>query len=625
MNTLLALIARLAELGLITQERADDLTTRLEAVDPIDAESITGINSSDNDERTAAEIEAFSLLGNVDDELAADVRTALVDAAQHDDADSALINDVADAIDGLTFVADTVQAIAEADAAERDAALSRIVQPEASDGGDDEGDDGDEGGEDVTPEPTAEGDAPAEDAPVAEPVMAAATPARPRAAGIGARNRGANRAQPQPTPEAEGATYHLLDGGAGRPMGAELSLSEFSEVMAERITDMGSNVVGSDQFVRLGRVRTEYPENQRLGRNPDANAQMIDERLTEMRLSAREATNGADAVARVVTAAGGFCAPRTPIYDYAQLGNARRPVRDFLPSFQADRGGVSWRTAPSLGSMGAVNTDDSGITIWTAANDANPSDPTTKKVFTVDCPELETADVYAVVARLKHGNFMGLYDPETIAVWVHLQEVLQARLAETQLLATIATNSTPIDEPTAILGFARDYLNSVNRLVVAERRRQRMDETEVVDLLAPSWVRSAIRDDLVMEIPGAPSDRLAMAESAVDAWFTVRGIRAGWTADGQYFAAQAADTDPSPYPSQVDTYIFDMGHHVLLDGGRLDIGVERSPTLNDTNDTQTMSEVMENIASRGIFSYRLRHKVCVSGQTAGTVSTTCAS
>lgn len=632
MDALLQLLATLAAAGLLTDEQASDLTARLEAVEPIPADQIEGVSTSDDADRTAAENAGIAALGNADPTLLADVRTVLVAVAQNDDVSTAQVIEIANHVEGIQYVEAVGSEIAQYEQEQRDAAIARIT-PVASDAEPDpDAPDGDEGGEPAPDAPVGSDD-PADAEPALEPVLAsAAVRTRPRAGDIGRANRAnANR---QPTPadrETAGRQYRTLSNMGGRSMGEVVNEADFVAAMAEAMNDLGANTTGDDKFERLGRIVTEYPEDRRLGRDPLENGRVIDDRLSAFDTEIADSGSYAAAVANVLTASGGICAPVEPHYDYPLVGDDQRVVGDFLPTWDASRGGVSSRIPATLGSLGAVNTTASGITNWTAANDLSPSDPATKVVYTATCPSLTTTQIYAIVARLRHGNFMGLYDPETVAMWVHLQMVLQARIADTAMLTTINTNSKQIIETAIRYGFARDFLNNVSRLATAERRRNRMPRHAVVDMLAPDWVLDALRDDRTLEIPGSIHDPFSMPDAEIGAWFSDRGIRPGWFRDSQEFAAQGGvvggqQGELVKYNTRVKVFLYATGYFVRLDGGRLDLGVERSNTLNDTNDTQTMSEVMEAVHPRGgAFADALEMPVCVSGAVAGTNSPVCTS
>lgn len=60
---------------------------------------------------------------------------------------------------------------------------------------------------------------------------------------------------------------------------------------------------------------------------------------------APEALPGAAGLSRSLVATGGLCAPVTPYYDL-KLCTSPSPVREALPSFAADRGGIRFTDAP---------------------------------------------------------------------------------------------------------------------------------------------------------------------------------------------------------------------------------------------------------------------------------------
>lgn len=636
MNELLELLAEIARLGLIDQDRVDDLTTRLGEVEPVADDEVDWTGTSDDDDVRTREVAGLVAYGNADPALLAETREALREAANHDDATRDVILGIAEQHERIQFVEAVGEEIAASEQAEIDAAralLNGSADADAGDGDDDGSDDGDDGGDDPGDgdEPADGGDAGAQADRQPELVASGGQAiVRPRAGQIGqrVRSRGQNPAAGREGDLAgDRSVYRLLTPVGERGMGEMLTPGEFAEAFSERLGDLGGNTSGDGQFLRFGRVSVEYPEDRRLGMDPVANGRMIQETLANAREEARGQRNALEAI-RVLTASGGICAPPVPLYDYAQVGDDGRPVRAFLTTFDANRGGITWRTAPTLASIGAVDTTDSGITIWTAANDIDPGSdgPATKLVLTVDCPDVVSASIYGVATRMRHGQLMAMYDPETIENRIHLQNVATASIAEARLLSFINAASRQVAVPEVVTGFARDFLNAIDRLATAERDRQRMADTDIIEMLAPHWVRTAIRQDLVLELPGSPSDRLNTANEMIDSWFTARGLRVGWFRDSQNFGAQAGSgADLVAFPDSVKVYMFDQGHHVLLDGGRLDIGVERSPALNDTNDVQTMSEFFETVASRGIFSYAMTVPLCISGATAGTVDTSCGS
>jgi hypothetical protein len=105
-----------------------------------------------------------------------------------------------------------------------------------------------------------------------------------------------------------------------------------------------------------------YPEERILTQDAESNWAKV------------QAVTGPEAL----VASGGHSAPFEVKYDIFGLGTTARPLRDALPKFQADRGGIRFVTPPVLSSYA------NAVGIWTAANDsAETPSPSTK--LSLDC------------------------------------------------------------------------------------------------------------------------------------------------------------------------------------------------------------------------------------------------
>jgi hypothetical protein len=122
-----------------------------------------------------------------------------------------------------------------------------------------------------------------------------------------------------------------------------------------------------------------------LGSDADANAAVI--------ASARQA----------LTASGGACSPVPTYYPQRVLASSRRPVRDSLPGFKADRGGVRIFEPPDL----HRNDASTAVAEWTYANDVTPTSPTTKPYKRITCGASTEIRLNAITEQLEFGNFSG--------------------------------------------------------------------------------------------------------------------------------------------------------------------------------------------------------------------------
>jgi hypothetical protein len=374
-------------------------------------------------------------------------------------------------------------------------------------------------------------------------------------------------------------------------------------------------------FERIGRGRSQVVA--------ESHWQMPTERqLTE---DATLSTARMDAVASMeaITASGGTCLPVNVDYSVDVLGSTARPVRDALPRFGADRGGLRFVSPPTLASAAG------GVAIWTESNDVSLSSPATKPILLYTCGTETLVYVDAIPARMKLGNFASRYNPEQVAALLAQLNITQARVAEVNLLQKL--NAASIEVTTAkLLGAAEDLLAQLDGAASAYRYRQRLDPTASLRAILPAFAKDMIRADMARRLATDNSagvgGSLAVSDEQIVAWFTVRHINVTWCMDGlpaqvagntyplQGFATQTTGV-LLDWPSQVVWFLFAEGSFVFLDGGRLDLGIVRDNVSNNTNDLGLFSEVFEGVAFRGLESIKCISTVRPSGASAAAVST----
>lgn len=544
--------------------------------------------------------ETLALLADVTDDEIRDAVAAIREAIQADGAD---IPSLTEAGMTLRFVLDARaedDALAEIARAEALAALDEpepeVAEPVAEEGGDGDGAEGE------SEDGTGDEAAPAAEAP-AEPV-AARQPSLSQMA-----NRVPRPNRPLPTNEtvqaATDETRFVLanqittPGGTTYRAGQEVGYTELGDIMAAALEKKSNG-----QHTVASRV-THYDESQRLGSDVVVNSERIE--------AARQAMLSHDPALMA-----SVCAPPTPIYDIRVLSTTDRPVRDFLPGFQATRGGVIFRPGLTFADAGTVNSDTSGVTgPWTDGDSA-------KNVLSVTCPNTETATVKAIAARAEISIMQNRFDPESVAAILRRQAAFQARVAENNLLNLIEAGSVALTfDPVIIVGVARLWLLQVNQLAAAIRNRERMSPDAPLDLLAPAWLVQALQDDLTLEHPGAAQERLATTQAQIEDWLRVRNVRVSWFLDGDFtFAAQSA-AEMVDYPQRAEMYMFEPGHHLFLDGGSLNIDTIYDSTLLNTNEFQTLFETFESVASVGVASYTIEMNVCRTGTSGDGAEVTC--
>ncbi len=369
-----------------------------------------------------------------------------------------------------------------------------------------------------------------------------------------------------------GQVLHTVT-ASGRPLATDAELQAL-------VVDATRAAAGPWSGKRILATRTAaYPEALTLGRDPSVNAARV----------------AAVASPEVIVAAGGICAPAQPVYSMDLFASAARPIRDALPRFGADRGGVVTLGPPTLADVA------DGVGRWTNADDiaaaANTGAPTdkVKACVTLDCAdELETL-VEATTVCLRTGNFRQRFFPEQVAAAMKALGAVAARTAEQHLFEAMVAQATAVTVPFA-LSASRDLLWALDRALGSLRARLRMDDRQAMRLIGPTWVRDQLRTDIARTLPGYPDDNMALADATIASWFSVRNAAPVWSPDVDIAWAL---TQPAGalvnWPSTARFIFYPDGAYLWLDGGSLDLGLMRDSVLTSTNDLQFFSEASENV------------------------------
>jgi hypothetical protein len=369
------------------------------------------------------------------------------------------------------------------------------------------------------------------------------------------------------------------------------SMAEVAEAMAKRLHGLRRVNGGDGEQHIVASISTQFPEERTLNQDAQANWDKV------------QAVVGPEAL----VAAGGHQAPFEVKYDIFGIGSAVRPVRDSLPRFQADRGGIRYITPPVLSDYA------SAVGVWTAANDsAETPSPAAKLSLTVAAASETTVSTDAVTLQLQFGNLLSRAYPELIARHNELGLIQHAREAEGNLLAKIGAASTAVTS-TSVIGMGRDFLVQLGRAAAAYRSRHRLDADAPLRAIIPAWVKDAMAADLTIAMPG---DSTLNAYAEIDAYIASRGIITTYALDSSsgasYFSAQSGGA-MNEFPDTFVWYLFSEGSFLFLDGGTLDLGVIRDSTLVGTNDYKMFVETFENVALVGVESLQVTSTINVNG------------
>ena len=294
-------------------------------------------------------------------------------------------------------------------------------------------------------------------------------------------------------------------------------------------------------------------------------------------------------------ASGGLCAPLTPFYDIPDFAVTDRPVRDALPSFMAERGGIS---VPSVSTIGSITT---AITVIEEEDDAAGGTFATKSCQDLDCPTWTDVAVGAISHCREYGNFNSRAWPEGIAHENNLTMGAWARTADARLLDRLKALSINVTQAAigAQLNMYASLVYAITRMEAATRYRLRLARGTRYRVLLAEWVADALAADAA-----ATQFTRFDAQAQMEAHLANIGVTIGWYkddvtgGDSQGFADEAAGAIDD-FPDTVQFPFYVEGEFLHLDGGVLEIGIVRDSTLNSTNDYQVFGESFENVARIG--------------------------
>jgi chemotaxis protein histidine kinase CheA len=381
----------------------------------------------------------------------------------------------------------------------------------------------------------------------------------------------------------------------GYSAGSEVKdMTEVAGLMAKRLHGFRNVNGGNGEQHIVASFSTSFPEERTLTNDAESNWAKI------------QAVTSPEAL----VASGGHVAPFEVKYDIFGIGTTARPVRDCLPKFQANRGGIRFVTPPVLSSYA------NAVGVWTNAVDTNPGTDT-KLSLTVAAAAETTVATDAVTLQMQFGNLATRAYPELIARHNELGLIQHAREAEQNLMSKISTASTAVTT-TSLIGFGRDFLVQMGRAAAAYRSRHRLETDAPLRAIIPGWVKDAMAADLTLAMPG---DNTLNVYAEIDGYAAARGINLCVSLDGNVFSAQSSGA-LNEFADSFVWYLFAEGSFLFLDGGTLDLGIVRDSTLVGTNDYKMFVETFEGVAFVGVESLAITSTISINGVAAALRDTT---
>lgn len=291
----------------------------------------------------------------------------------------------------------------------------------------------------------------------------------------------------------------------------------------------------------------------------------------------------------ILIAAGGWCAPSEISYDFYNIV-CEDGMLD-LPTVGINRGGIRFPTSPSFADV----IDSEALFRWTETQDiaalTGTAQSGVKTCGRVPCPDFEEERLDCDGICLTVGNLTEDAYPEVIANFTrllfaaHAHKVNRLRIEQLQAFAdTPAVTGTFGAEGE---GLVAPVLNAIALSAQDYRSRYAMCEDAILEVLAPKWIRAAMRSDLRRRTGVVTAEALAMSDATLMSLFDAENVRVQWVSDYQERTTGFPGVTTSVLTSWPDTVEFLMwapGTVVLGQGMRLDLGIIRDSVLNETND-----------------------------------------
>lgn len=367
------------------------------------------------------------------------------------------------------------------------------------------------------------------------------------------------------------------------------TLAKAMKMAATRRGKPSKSVTGVEERILIASANFQFPDDRRLiSGDWEVNA----EKIRQILPLSIPGTYGNMAL----VASGGLCAPLEPIYTMPNFASNARPVRDALPSFQADRGGVNVPAATYIADI------TSAITVIEESEDAQGGTFATKSCQDLTCPAYTEVAITIISHCREYGNLNAMAWPEKIAHENDLTMAAHARTAETYLLDRIKALSINVTQ--AAVGSQMNAFGSlvhaITKAAAGIRFRLRMTPGARFRVLMPSWILDLLAaDNSLMQVENRFEAQAALGNAleryGVSIAYFLDDVTGGTS---QGFAAETASA-LDDFPDDVQYALFAEGEFLHIDSGSLELGIVRDSTLNSTNDFQIFGESFENVARIG--------------------------
>lgn len=562
-------------------------------------EDLTALGDEELSSLRDEAIEAFDALYESEDDLGAD--------------DVAVMQQLADAVDAIRSEEGRRDAERQ-EAREAAAELAQRVRPT------EESEDTDEepAAEATSEEPAAETveTAEAADAPVEElePVAASARePLSLTVQGVRRRRRSAP-AEPEtaPAPFALTAAADM----PGYANGEEITFSQVGQAFQRRTQGISSDAYRAafragrrmTQQFGLATIHKHFPEELRVT-GEDANA-AIAYATDESRLP------GGSLQASALTAAA-WCSPSETLYDLFSLETSEGLYS--LPEIEVTRGGIKWTPGPDFSTI----FDGTGYFNFTSEEVADGNydgyGDGEKPCMEVPCPEFDEERLDAAGLCITSGILQDRAYPELLERFTRGALVSHANKMAERVLNGVIADSTVVNFPADQVGTLAPVLGAIELQIEDYRQRHRMARARTVEVIAPFWLRGAIRADLSRRLGVNLTN---VTDGVIAEHFANRGAAVQFVYNLDDLTGDASDR--TAWPTSVKVLIYAAGTWVRGSSDIITLDAVYDSAMFKVNKfTALFTEEGWLVAKVGHDSRVVTIPICANGATHGGVAIDC--
>lgn len=309
-----------------------------------------------------------------------------------------------------------------------------------------------------------------------------------------------------------------------------------------------------------------------------------------------------------LTAAAGWCGPNQELMEFCP-GGSTEGLFD-MPEIQVDRPGVRWTPGPDYSPL--YDTEQFGWDFTEAEVIAGVEKP----CIMVDCPDWEEVRMDAVGFCVTGSLLTRTGFPQLVRAFTAEALIAHQHRISAKLLGKVLDAADPAVFTGGLGSVAGSALAAVELIAERERSSRRWPLRETLEVVAPTWLRGALRADYSMR---TGVDLQAVSDQVIAGYFAARNLRINYIYGWQQLAADAV-----AYPATVDLAVYRAGTFVKATTPVINL----SAVYDSTNLAQNL--YIEQFFEEGILvlqrcygAQQVTVPVCVGGITGAAINEEC--